>query len=120
MVKEKTNQVKDAMGNALGATKEKANEAGEHIQEKTAEAKEAADAKAEAAKARGEYTADDEWVQRTDEAFGKETQDDVFPKARETKEDAKGILGGFTNILGEASMVIQDTVNAPGERVSDQ
>lgn len=115
-------QVKDTIGNALGATKEKADEAGENIKEKTADAREDASARADAAKARGEYTSDSEWASRSDatkETFGKATNDDVYPKAEETKEEAKGLLGGFANILGEASKAIQDTVNAPGERVSD-
>jgi len=114
------NQVKDTIGNAVGATKEKANEAGENIQEKTSDAAEAASARADEAKARGEYTADGEWVHEADETFGKATNDDVYPKAEETKKDAKGLLGGITNILGDASKAIQDTVNAPGERVSDK
>lgn len=120
VAKEKAEQVKDTVGNALGATKEKANEAGENVKDKTAEAAEAASARADAAHARGEYTADSEWARTSDEALGKATNDDVYPKAEETKEDAKRLLGGFANILGEASMAIQDTVNAPGERISDQ
>jgi hypothetical protein len=113
VVKEKADQVKDTVGSAFGATKEKANEAGENLEEKTEGARKEASARADAAKARGEYTADSEWT-------GKATNDDVYPKAQETKEEAKGLLGGFAHILGEASIAIQDTVNAPGERVSDQ
>jgi hypothetical protein len=120
VVKEKAEQVRDTLGNAVGATKEKASEAGEHLEGKTEDARSAASARADAARARGEYTADSEWKTRVDEGYGKATNDDVYPKAHETKEEAKGLLGGFANILGEASKTIQDTVNAPGERVSDQ
>ncbi|KAG0558791.1 hypothetical protein KC19_10G055000 [Ceratodon purpureus] len=104
-VKEKAGQVKDAMGHALGATKEKADEAGEAVQDNAGRASNEASAKAEEARRRGEHA-------------GRVTGDEARYAAEETKEGAKGLLGGFQNILGEASAAIQDTVNAPGENIT--
>jgi hypothetical protein len=54
--------LRDMLENAFGATKEKVNEAGENLEEKTEAARKEASARAHAAKARGEYTVDSEWA----------------------------------------------------------
>jgi hypothetical protein len=55
-------QIRDTVGSAVGATKGKANEAGENLEEKTEAARKEASARAHATKARGEYTIDSEWA----------------------------------------------------------
>jgi hypothetical protein len=54
--------LRDMLENAFGATKEKVNEAGENLEEKTEAARKEASARAHAAKARGEYNVDSEWA----------------------------------------------------------
>jgi F0F1-type ATP synthase membrane subunit b/b' len=67
-------KISDTVGSAFGATKEKANVAGENLEEKTEAARKEASSRADAAKAGGEYIVDSEWA-------GKATNDAMYPKA---------------------------------------
>jgi hypothetical protein len=62
VVEEVEDALRDTVGNAFSATKGKANEAGENLEEKTEAARKEGSARAHAAKARGEYTVDSEWA----------------------------------------------------------